>query len=111
MIVQDDYNEAYEAGEKFGRLDDTERCARLCQMRADISRASAAKIRRDGSYTVRCIWPLFQLRTLIAPRWERAAQDHDAVANAFEVVATCIRKGYDPRTPDPSEKIRAMDHG
>lgn len=111
MGVQDDYYEGYEAGEKFGRLDDTERCARLCQMRADISRASATKVRRAGTFTVRCLWPLFKKRDVVAPRWEAAAQDHDAVANAFEVVATCIRKGYDPRTPDPSEKIRAMDHG
>lgn len=107
MGVQDDYSEAYEAGEKFGRLDDTERCARLCQMRADISRASAAKVRRDGTFTVRMIWPPFKKREVVALKWEAAARDHDAVANAFEVVATCIRKGYDPRTPkiDPDERI------
>src|ERR1039457_3375714 len=63
------------AMERAHRADETERCAQLCTMRANISRASAAKLRRDGSYTVRCLWPLFQKRTHVAPKWENAARD------------------------------------
>jgi hypothetical protein len=93
------------------RKDEIDRCAQLCGMRADISRASAAKLRKDGSYTVRCLWPFMAKRTLVAPKWEDAAQDMESVAHAFDVVADCIRRGYDPRKlkPDPTEQIEPID--
>jgi hypothetical protein len=73
------------------RADEAERCALLVTMRADISRESAAKLRREGTYTG------WFGSSRVAPKWEKAAQDLELVAHAFDVVADCIRKGYDPR--------------
>lgn len=84
--------------------DNTERCALLCEMRADISRASAAKIRKDGSYTTRAIWPPFKRMTYVMPKWERQALLFDDVARAFNVVAGGIRAGWDPRKVAPHER-------
>jgi hypothetical protein len=93
MGVQDDYNEAWEAGAK----DATERCALLVEMRAGITRKSARKIREAGSYPTYALWPPFKRGTSVHPKWERAARDLEEVAQAFEVVAHCIRLGFDPR--------------
>lgn len=90
-------------------LDERERCMRLCIMRADISRASAKRARDAGTYTAIAFGgrPFFRRVKHVAPRWESRARDYEAVARAFDVVATCISRGYDPRTlsPDPTEKI------
>lgn len=95
--------------------DETERCALLCEMRADISRASAAKIRKDGSYTTRAIWPPFKLMTYVMPKWERNALLFEDVARAFDVVAGGIRAGWDPRKVAPhersDEKITVVETG
>jgi hypothetical protein len=99
-----------EVMERKARDDETERCAQLCTMRGDISRASAAKVRREGSisFYVRSIWPPFAKRlvTHTNPKWESAARDLDEVGRAFDVVADCIRKGYDPRKLDPNEVVK-----
>lgn len=103
MGVQDDYNEAWEQGAK----DATERCALLVEMRADIARVSARRLRQSGTITVRNLWPLFSKSVVVLPRYERAARDMEEVAHAFEIVARCIRAGYDPREPGEDEKIDA----
>lgn len=92
--------------EREARRDETERCALLCEMRGAISRQSAARIRKEGTYTIRAIWPPFKKLERVAPKWERNASLLDDVAQAFDVVAKCIRLGYDPRLlHDPAEKI------
>lgn len=85
--------------------DNTERCALLVEMRAGICRQSAKKIREAGTFYVRAIWPPFKKMKVVAHKWELRAQDMEAVAKAFDVVASCIRKGYDPRKLiDPEAK-------
>lgn len=89
--------------------DEIERCALLVEMRADISRKSAAKLRKDGSYKTWSLWPPFKSVTLVAPKWERNASLFDDVARAFDVVAHGIRAGWDPRDlykPSPDERIK-----
>jgi hypothetical protein len=82
--------------------DERERCALLCEARGDISRASAAKVRKDGLYPA---W--FGVRMYVHPKWEKAARDLDSIAEAFDVVADCIRKGYDVRKEiDPRAQIK-----
>lgn len=79
------------------RADEIERCAQLCTMRGDISRKSAAKLRKDGSYTTWAVWPPFKTATFVAPKWEQAAKDCESVAHAFDMLARGIRAGWDPR--------------
>ncbi len=93
MGVQDDYNEAWEAGAK----DDAERCALLCEQLAEIHTSGAIKTRTAGSYTVRALWPFGKLITVVKPGWEHLAQCQDGAAHSLRTVADCIRKGYDPR--------------
>jgi hypothetical protein len=88
------------------KAEETERCALLCEMRGDIARASASKLRTDGTFTSRSIWPPFKLGTFVMPKWERAARDMEQVGEAFDMVAHCIRKGYDPRDLQPHEKSK-----
>lgn len=86
--------------------DERERCYLLCKMRGDISRASAAKLRKDGTFTTRSIWPPFKRVTCVFPKWEEAAHDLDLVAEAFYAVAKGIREGWDPRNiPGADEKV------
>ena len=96
------------AMERAHRADETERCALLCEMRADISIVSADRVRKEGTFTARAIWPPFKKTTHVAPKWEYNAHLLEEVAKAFRVVANCIRKGYDPRElkRDPNEQIR-----
>ncbi len=109
MSRQDDYNEAYEDGEKHGRRDEAERCRLLVKMRGDMARVAAKKLRADGSFSLRALWPPFKKYTRVAPTWEKAARDMDAVADAFDAVARGIALGWDPRDldkPSPDEKIK-----
>lgn len=86
--------------------DETERCALLCEMRADIALVSATKIRTAGTFTARSIWPPFKKETFVAPKWEKAAQEMEAVAQAFNSVGHGCRAGWDPRKIKPDEKIK-----
>jgi hypothetical protein len=101
MGVQDDYNEAWEAGERAGRRDEIERCAMLCTMRGDISRETAKRLRAEGSYTTRAIWPPFKKSTHVHPKWEKNAEWFDLVAKAFDTLARGVRLGWDPRKLEP----------
>lgn len=86
-----------------------ERCAKLCILRGDISRESAKRLREAGTYTTRAIWPPFKKMTFVAPKWEASAQNFEGVGAAFDMVAECIRKGYDPDKPyfeyHPDERV------
>lgn len=77
--------------------DETERCALLVTTRGDISRRSAEKLRRDGTYSTWALWPLFKTVSYVAPKWAKQAEMFDLVGEAFDKVAECIRKGYDER--------------
>jgi hypothetical protein len=81
------------------RADETDRCAQLVEMRADIARETALRLRRDGSYVGHNLWPLFSKTVAVRPAYERYAREMEAVAAAFEVVARCMRLRYDPRRP------------
>ncbi len=99
MGAQDDYNEAWEAGAK----DAAERCALLAEGLAAIHEASAARIRREGTFT----YGWFGRKKRVAPAWERAAKDMEAAAHGLRTIARGCRAGWDPRKcePDPNEKI------
>lgn len=86
--------------------DERERCARLCEMRARISRDSAVKMRADGQYTT---W--FSPTThRVYPKWEKAAKTLEGVADTIDSLALCIRKGYDTRDlEDPNEQIKRWE--
>lgn len=72
---------------------ETVRCAKLVEMRAAITRNSAAKERRTGTYTT-----LFG-HTKIIDYYAKRARVLDEVAHSFDVVALCIRAGYDTEKP------------
>lgn len=100
--------EAYGAKEleERHRRDETERCALLCEQLAAIHKAGAAKVREDGSYFVRALWPPFKRLKVVRPGYEREAQVRDAAVYSLTTIAKCIRAGYDPRTlakPQPSD--------
>lgn len=81
--------------------DERERCAKLCEMLADIMDHSAARIRAKGTR-----WSWFKP----APGYERCAKDIDAAAAGHRTVAYCIRMGYDPKASieHEVEKINLM---
>lgn len=81
--------------------DERERCALLCEMLASIHEASAARIRKEKTFTTRAIWPPFKLMTFVAPGAERDARVLERAAHGHRVVANCIRRGYDPREIKP----------
>lgn len=94
MGVQDDYNEAWEAG----RDDERERCRLLCVALTEINRAQAQHIRIAGAYKYRTgIWPFGRVKTAVLPRYERTAFTADESARSCELLAHCIVAGYDPR--------------
>lgn len=78
-----------------------ERCARLMELRAAITEGSAAKLRAEGTFSgseFSLRWPFIRSVPCIGYKWERAARDLDAFAQAMHVMAKCIRLGYDPDT-------------
>lgn len=72
-----------------------ERCAWLCEELAVRWERSAAKLRKDGSYDTRAIWPPGKRITCIKPRWKQAALDTEAAAHGLRTVARGIREGWD----------------
>lgn len=91
----------FKRGVAAARADEAERCALLNEMLAGMHERSAAKIRKDGSFTVRAVWPLLKKHTVVSQRWEQRARDVEAAAHSLRTVAKCIREGFDPRTlPD-----------
>lgn len=100
--------DSYEVVMEHAKMAERERCIWLINLRADITRASIAKLRKDGTYTERCIWPPFKKVTFVAPKWERAARDLEAFVRALEVLADFIRKGYDKDDVISSNKPPAV---
>jgi hypothetical protein len=102
--------EDYDRGVAEARRDETERCARLCEALAIVHETSAARTRRERTFTSRAIWPPGKLVTFVMPGAERDARALEAAADGHRTVARCIRLGYDARKlePDPSEKITRM---
>lgn len=86
-LAQSDIDEAV--------ADERERCAWLCDQLAERWEASAAKLRVDGSFVVRALWPFGEPVTCVKPRWAQAAKDTDAAAHGLRTVARGIRAGWD----------------
>jgi hypothetical protein len=77
-----------------------ERCAWLCEELAGRWERSAAKLREDGSYTTRAVWPPGKKVTCVKPKWHQAALDTEAAAHGLRTVARGIREGWDdPNRP------------
>jgi hypothetical protein len=94
MGVQDDYNEAWEAG----RDDERERCRLLCVALAEINRAQAQRIRTEGAFKYRTgIWPFGRVMTAVRPGYERMAVVYDEKAHSCDLLTRCTVAGYDPR--------------
>lgn len=101
--------------ERNVREDERERCALLAEALATRFEASAARSRKDGSYTTMSIWPPFRNVVCVKPNWEKHAQALEAGAHALRyAIARGCREGWDPRKvadetitptvfPDPSE--------
>lgn len=86
-----------------------ERCALLCEQLAAIHQKSADRIRKEGTYTGRSIWPPFKRVTHVAPAAERGAKQIEGSVRSLRVIAGCIRLRYDPHEmlkPDDIERIR-----
>ena len=78
-----------------------ERCAKLIDLRADITKVSATKIRARGTFNAtQLTWhpPFFKSVSVVAHKWENAARDLEAVERAFRMMAGFIRAGTDPDT-------------
>src|ERR1700749_3000079 len=97
MGVQDDYNEAWEQGAKAARADEAERCALLAEELAGRWALGAQRIRIEGTYYVRSLWPPFKRVAVVAPKWEKAARDVESAAHGLTSVARGCREGWDTR--------------
>lgn len=82
-------------------LAERERCASIAEDLAKHWEASAAKIRADGSYTVRALWPFGKKITCVRPGWERAARDVEAGVHGLRTVARLIKTGATRRSWTP----------
>jgi hypothetical protein len=85
---------------------EVERCARLNEALATRWEASAAKIRREGTF-VTGGW-IFPKMIRVALKWERAARDLEAAAHGLRTCAQMMRGGYDPLKV-PGNTIVATD--
>lgn len=88
--------------------DERERCAWLCEELAGRWERSAAKLRVDGSYTTRALWPPFKEVKCIKPNWEKAADDVDAAVHGLRTVARGIREGWDSEERPRSRMAAAV---
>lgn len=77
--------------------DERERCALLNEALAKIHEDNAQRIRKDGSYTVRALWPFWSKVVVVKPGWEREARVLEAAGRSLRVVARGCREGWDPR--------------
>lgn len=69
-----------------------DRCANLVRDLAEIWAGTAAKVRKEGSFTTRSLWPPFKKVTVVRPGWERyAVQVDDAVAG-LRVLEKVVRE-------------------
>lgn len=94
------------------RLDERERCAVLAEALATHYEASAERLRREGSYTVRALWPFGKLVTCIRPQWEAGAIQREAAAHGLRnAIARGCREGWDARKVKPHEQGMALRTG
>lgn len=94
--------------------DEAERCALLAEALAKRWERSAAKIRDQGTYYVRALWPPFKRIKCVTPRWEQAAKDTEAAAHGLRTIARGAREGWDPRKlkdGDPDKPVSARPPG
>jgi hypothetical protein len=79
--------------------DERERCALLCEQRAEITEREAANIRERGKISATTWrWPLFVGQTTtVHPKAERAAKALEASARSFRMLAHGCRVGWDYR--------------
>lgn len=88
-----------------------ERCALLCEMLAARHQSNANRLRVAGTYTTRAIWPPLKKLTRVVPKWEQGARDIEACVRSLRVVASCIRKGFDPcDVLSPEERVRITNY-
>jgi hypothetical protein len=70
-----------------------DRCARICDELATNWETSAARIRAEGTFTTRAIWPPFRKTTCVFPGWEKAARDIEAAAHGVRAIESYIKSG------------------
>lgn len=78
------------------KANERKRCADLVRARAEIAREAAAGLRKDGTYSGQSLhltWPFVRNVPCVAPRWERAARDQEAFAEALDFVRQAILDG------------------
>lgn len=79
-----------------------ERCAGICDALATQWEAGASRIRTEGSFNTRSIWPPFRKITVVAPRFEQVARDIEGAAGGVRSIAALIRNGA--TLPEASSK-------
>lgn len=94
-----------------GVADERERCALLAETLAARWEASGARLRDEGTYYVRALWPPFKRVKCVTPRREQAAKDIEAAAHGLRTIAQGCREGWDPRKIEPHEEGMALRTG
>lgn len=74
-------------------LAERQRCWDICQGLAEEWQASAARIRLEGSFTTRSLWPPFKKVTVVLPGWEKAARDIEAAVTGLRTIQILIGNG------------------
>lgn len=70
-------------------LVERKRCEGICANLEQRWRSTAAKTRRDGTWTTG--WPFN--RTFVAPKWEQAARNIEAAADGISAIRKLIMDG------------------
>lgn len=70
-----------------------ERCASIADALAHLWEQSASKIRADGTFHTRAIWPPFKKTAVVRHAWEKTARDIEAAARGLRQVSRLIREG------------------
>jgi hypothetical protein len=111
-MTNEEQSKAIDSAVRYAIDEERERCALNAEQLADIHEASAAKMRKDGSFVVRALWPFGKKVVCVRPAWENNARIIEAAAHGVRVVAAGIRSGYDPRVKPPEttaeEVVRNM---
>lgn len=71
-----------------------DRCVEWCERLARIFDDSAAKLRADGSFTTRSLWPPFKRVTVVHHNWEKIAVEKDNAANAVRALERAIKENW-----------------
>ena len=76
-----------------------DRCAAILEAVAQNWERSAAEARKEGTFTVRALWPLFKLTDVGRPGYERAARNLEDCAATLRIIKRHVESGLEPPRP------------